>query len=120
MASKPNYINEGDDIMSNHEYFMKEAINLSALAMEHGNEPFGAVLVKDGEIVCTYENQIHTMTNPTLHGETGLISKFCQETGSRTCLNIPFIPAANPVSCAAEPWFGRSSENFTTLPAIWI
>ena len=81
MASKPNYINEGDDIMSNHEYFMKEAVNLSALAMEHGNEPFGAVLVKDGEIVCTYENQIHTMTNPTLHGETGLISKFCQETG---------------------------------------
>lgn len=80
MTSKPNYINEGDDIMSNHEYFMKEAINLSALAMEHGNEPFGAVLVKDGEIVCTYENQIHTMTNPTLHGETGLISKFCQET----------------------------------------
>ena len=81
MASKPNYINDGDDIMSNHEYFMKEAIKLSASAMEHGNEPFGAVLVKDGEIVCTYENQIHTMINPTLHGETGLISKFCQETG---------------------------------------
>ncbi len=47
MASKPNYINEGDDIMSNHEYYMKEATYLSALAMEHGNEPFGAVLVKD-------------------------------------------------------------------------
>ena len=27
--------------------FMREAIRLSQLAVEHGNEPFGAVLVKD-------------------------------------------------------------------------
>lgn len=31
--------------------FMCEAIRLSQLAVEHGNEPFGAVLVKNGEIV---------------------------------------------------------------------
>ena len=31
--------------------FMKKAIELSKLAVEHGNEPFGAVLVKNGEIV---------------------------------------------------------------------
>ena len=31
--------------------FMREAIRLSQLAVEHGNEPFGAVLVKNGEIV---------------------------------------------------------------------
>ena len=28
--------------------FMKKAIELSKAAVEHGNEPFGAVLVKDG------------------------------------------------------------------------
>lgn len=67
--------------MTNHEYLMKEAIKLSIMAVEHGNEPFGAVLVKDGEIVYTNENQIHTMTDPTFHGETGLIRRFCQETG---------------------------------------
>ena len=33
------------------EMFMKKAIELSKLAVEHGNEPFGAVLVKNGEIV---------------------------------------------------------------------
>lgn len=40
----------------NDEAFMKKAIELSRLAVAHGNEPFGAVLVKDGEIVFTNEN----------------------------------------------------------------
>lgn len=39
------------------EMFMKKAIELSKLAVEHGNEPFGAVLVKNGEIVFSNENQ---------------------------------------------------------------
>ena len=45
--------------------FMREAIRLSQLAVEHGNEPFGAVLVKNGEIVFTNENQIYTRHDPT-------------------------------------------------------
>ena len=62
------------------ERFMREAIRLSRLAMEHGNEPFGAVLVKDGEIVFTNENQIYTKHDPTFHGEAGLIWEFCAQT----------------------------------------
>lgn len=65
----------------NDEVFMKEAIKLSKAAVSHGNEPFGAVLVKDGEIVFTNENQIYTKHDPTFHGEAGLIRKFCKETG---------------------------------------
>lgn len=61
--------------------FMAEAIRLSQLAVEHGNEPFGAVLVKDGEIVFSNENQIYTKHDPTFHGEFGLIRQFCAETG---------------------------------------
>ena len=33
------------------EIFMKRAIELSRSAVRRGNEPFGAVLVKGGEIV---------------------------------------------------------------------
>lgn len=62
------------------EIFMKKAIELAELAVEHGNEPFGAVLVKDEEIVYTNENQIYTMTDPTFHAEAGLIRRFCAET----------------------------------------
>ena len=68
------------ETMEQDEEFMKEAIHLSALAVEHGNEPFGAVLVKDGKIIFTNENQIYTMTDPTFHAESGLIRRFCAET----------------------------------------
>lgn len=63
------------------EKFMAEAIRLSAEAVKHGNEPFGAVLVKDDKIVFSNENQIYTKHDPTFHGEAGLIRLFCAETG---------------------------------------
>ena len=67
--------------MKNDELFMREAIRLSESAVAHGNEPFGAVLVKDGEIIFSNENQIYTKHDPTFHGEAGLIRRFCEETG---------------------------------------
>ena len=43
------------------EVFMKKAIELSKLAVEHGNEPFGAVLVKDGKAVLYPEEFFSTL-----------------------------------------------------------
>ena len=63
------------------EVFMRKAIELSRLAVEHGNEPFGAVLVKNNEMVFTNENQIYTRHDPTFHGEAGLIREFCAQKG---------------------------------------
>lgn len=63
------------------ELFMKEAIRLSEEAVKHGNEPFGSVLVRHNKIAYTNENQIHTQTDPTWHGEAGLIRRFCHENG---------------------------------------
>ena len=39
-----------------------------------------AVLVKNGKIVFTNENQIYTRHDPTFHGEAGLIREFCAKT----------------------------------------
>lgn len=66
--------------MNQDELFMKEAIRLSEMAVEHGNEPFGAVLVKNGEIVFTNENQIYSESDPTFHAEAGLLKEFFRET----------------------------------------
>ena len=68
------------DTMTEDEIFMREAIRLSKFAVEHGNEPFGAVLVKEGKIVFSNENQIYTKHDPTFHGEAGLIREFCAQT----------------------------------------
>lgn len=61
--------------------FMKEAIRLSSEAVKHGNEPFGAVLVKDNQIVFSNENQIYSAHDFTFHAEIGLIRRFSEETG---------------------------------------
>ncbi|CAF3199088.1 unnamed protein product [Rotaria socialis] len=64
-----------------HEPFIRQAIELSLSAVEHGNDPFGACLVsKDGEVLLTAEN---TCRNPvydtTRHAELNLISKATQK-----------------------------------------
>ena len=77
MVSK--FTKMGENFMQD-ETFMKKAIELSKLAVKHGNEPFGAVLVKNDQIVFTNENQIYTRHDPTFHGEAGLIREFCAQT----------------------------------------
>ncbi|MCI1290509.1 MAG: nucleoside deaminase [Lactobacillus sp.] len=88
--------------MGKDEQFMQRAIDLSRLAVEHGNEPFGAVLVKDGKIVFENENQIHTASDPTFHAETGLIRRFCQETGTEDLSSYSLYTSCEPcMMCSA-------------------
>lgn len=78
------------------EVFMQKAIELSRLAVAHGNEPFGAVLVRDGEIVFTNENQIYTRHDPTFHGEAGLIREFCAQTGVTNLRDYTMYSSCEP------------------------
>jgi guanine deaminase len=66
-------------MIKNDEYFIRKAIELAIKSRSEGNEPFGAILVKDDEIVMSGENQINTLCDPTHHAEIGLIRKFCSE-----------------------------------------
>ena len=88
------------------EIFMKRAIELSVKAVEHGNEPFGAVLVKDGEIVFENENQIYTKHDPTFHAEAGLIRRFCKETGITDLSDYTLYSSCEPcfMCCGAMVW----------------
>ena len=88
------------------ERFMAEAIRLSRLAVDHGNEPFGAVLVKKGEIVYRSENQIYTRHDPTFHAEAGLIRRFCEETGITDLSEYTLYSSCEPcfMCCGAMVW----------------
>lgn len=52
---------------------VRRSIRLSADAMAHGNEPFGALLAKDGQILLEAENTIYTGHDVTNHAETNLV-----------------------------------------------
>lgn len=86
--------------------FMERAIELSAKAVEHGNEPFGAVLVKNGQIVYENENQIYTKNDPTFHAEAGLIRRFCEETGIIDLSEYTLYSSCEPcfMCCGTMVW----------------
>lgn len=54
--------------------FMTRAFELARLGLSRGDGAIGAVLVKDGKIICEFANTTKTDSDPTMHGETGLIS----------------------------------------------
>ncbi|OUM02370.1 nucleoside deaminase [Variovorax sp. JS1663] len=59
--------------------FMKQAIALSAQALqEPGTEPFGAVVVKDGQVVGEGFNHSVAHFDPTSHGEVEAIRDACR------------------------------------------
>lgn len=63
----------------NKEEFMREAIRLSVENVESGNGgPFGAVVVKDGEIIARGFNQVTTNNDPTAHAEVVAIREACK------------------------------------------
>ena len=92
--------------MHRDEVFMHEAIRLSELAVKHGNEPFGAVLVKDGQVVFSNENQIYTCTDPTFHAEAGLLRNFCAQTGITDLREYTLYSSCEPcfMCCGAMVW----------------
>ena len=55
--------------------FMKVAINLSKENINNGGGPFGAVIVKEGEIIATGANRVVPNNDPTAHAEVSAIRK---------------------------------------------
>ncbi len=58
-----------------HEQFIRQAIALAQEARDNGNHPFGALLVKDGELLLTAQNTVNTGYNVTHHAELNLVSQ---------------------------------------------
>jgi len=62
--------------------FMRRAIELARLGMRSGaGGPFGAVVVKDGEIIGEGHNQVVGTKDPTAHGEIVAIREACARIG---------------------------------------
>lgn len=66
-------------MIKDDKYFMSIAIDYAMKSRETGNEPFGAILVKDGEVVAIGKNNVNTLCDPTQHAEISLIRNFCDD-----------------------------------------
>ena len=61
--------------ISDHEYFMAEAIKEAKLAEEENEIPVGAILVRDKQIVLREHNRTKQLANPLAHAEKLIIDK---------------------------------------------
>ena len=57
--------------------FMKMACELASENIDRGGGPFGAVIVKDGEVIAAAGNSVTLDNDPTAHAEVNAIRRAC-------------------------------------------
>ena len=66
-----------------NEKFMRKAIELSIANVKNNTGgPFGAVIVRNGEIIATGANSVSNKNDPTAHAEVEAIRNACQILGT--------------------------------------
>jgi guanine deaminase len=83
--------------MSNHENFMRMAIELSEHNVKQGmGGPFGAVIVKDGMVVARSSNKVVPQNDPTAHAEISAIRLACQELNTHDLSGCEIYASCEP------------------------
>lgn len=57
--------------------YMEQACRLAEENVQRGGGPFGAVIVRDGEVVATGVNSVTLVNDPTAHAEVSAIRNAC-------------------------------------------
>lgn len=61
--------------------FMQMAIDISVENVKSGGGPFGAVIVRNGEVLATGANRVTANNDPTAHAEVSAIRTACAKVG---------------------------------------
>jgi len=89
--------------------FMRHAIALSRRGMEGGaGGPFGAVVVKDGEVIAEGWNQVTSTNDPTAHAEVVAIRRACAALGRFDLRGATLYTSCEPCPmCLAAAYWAR-------------
>ncbi|MFA6000755.1 MAG: tRNA adenosine(34) deaminase TadA [Thermoleophilia bacterium] len=68
--------------MTDHEHYMRIALNEARMAAESGEVPVGAVIVYGGEVIAAAGNEREEKKDPTAHAEMIAIRKAAGKLGS--------------------------------------
>ena len=67
--------------MTQHELFMKKALNQAKVALSHDEVPIGAVVVHKGKVIARAHNVRNATRNAINHAEILAIQKACKKLG---------------------------------------
>jgi tRNA(Arg) A34 adenosine deaminase TadA len=68
--------------MTEDEKYMKVAIDLSIESVKNGGGPFGAVIVRNGEVIASTSNSVTKDNDPTAHAEVNAIRQATKKLGT--------------------------------------
>ena len=99
---------------SNHQHFMRRAIELSLQNVAvHGGGPFGAVVVQDGVIVGEGWNQVTANNDPTAHAEINAIRAACKTVARFDLRGASIYTSCEPCPmCLAAIYWARLDAIF--------
>jgi tRNA(Arg) A34 adenosine deaminase TadA len=106
-----------------HEAYIQACYALARQAVDRGNQPFGALLVRDGAILLRAENTEHTDRDPTRHAELNLVSQAARQFGVDALADCTLYTSTSPCAMCAGAiyWAGISTVVYgcseTTLAA---
>lgn len=88
--------------------FMRMAIELSKESVAKGGGPFGAVIVRDGQVIATGSNSVTILNDPTAHAEVSAIRAACQAVGGFNLKGCEIYSSCEPcpMCLSAIYWAG--------------
>src|SRR5262245_59523132 len=95
--------------MPDSEPLMREAIRLSVEMMRQGKGgPFGALIVRDGQVLGRDWNQVTSTNDPTAHAEIVAIREACRQTGSFLLSGCELYSSCEPCPmCLSAAYWAR-------------
>jgi guanine deaminase len=78
------------------ERWLNRAIDLAVENVAAGGGPFGAVIVRDGELVAEGQNRVTATLDPTAHAEVVAIRAACQVVGDFSLAGATLYTSCEP------------------------
>lgn len=96
---------------SNDEAFMDVALKNAKLAMDAGEVPIGAILVRDGKIIAQGHNQPILSCDPTAHAEIVVLRKAAISEGNYRLIDCQLFVTIEPcIMCVGAMLHARVSR----------
>ena len=93
------------------EKFMRMAIQLAVENVANGGGPFGAVIVRDGEVLATGVNRVTANHDPTAHAEVSAIRAACEKLGCFDLQGATIYSSCEPCPmCLGAIYWARISR----------
>ncbi|ENN86726.1 CMP/dCMP deaminase, zinc-binding protein [Rhizobium freirei PRF 81] len=101
--------------MDNESRFLCEAIVLAHTNSQNGGRPFGALVVKDGEVVASGVNEILNTNDPTAHAEMTAIRLASQKLKSANLQGCTVYASGHPCPMCMAAAAGRRKRSCLCL-----